>query len=199
MSAEDIPTEVRNMPRNALEDEVSRLRRDLAQLNKQVTSLQTLSTKQLEELRAFRGTGETKLSRDVREFMTAFGQHAADKPSVPPDDVVRLRLRLVVEEMFELLSACDAFLGQGGAVERYAKPEVDLVELADALADIDYVVSGTRIAFGILDAPIANEVHRSNMAKAGGKLDEHGKLRKPEGWTPPDIEGELIKQGWVRR
>ena len=133
---------------------------------------------QLLELRAFRGTGETKLARDVREFMVAFGQHVANKPSVPPDDVVRLRLRLVVEEMFELLSACDAYLGQGGVVERYAKPEVDMVELADALADIDYVIEGTRIAFGIQGTQIADAVHKSNMAKVGGKLDDLA-LRRP--------------------
>lgn len=186
-----VPKDIREASRDRLEEEVTFLRQRL-------TDMQATSTRQLEELRAFRGTGETKLSRDVREFMVAFGQHVADKPSVPPDDVVRLRLRLVVEETVELLRACGAWIGPKNEVERHSNSDVDMVELADALADIDYVVEGTRLAFGISGASIANEVHRSNMAKAGGKLDEHGKLQKPDGWTAPDIEGALIKQGWVR-
>jgi hypothetical protein len=34
------------------------------------------------------------------------------------------------------------------------------------------------------------------MAKMSGPVDEHGKKRKPEGWKPPDIAGELRRQGW---
>lgn len=51
-------------------------------------------------------------------------------------------------------------------------------------------------ATGIDVRPLFAEVQRSNLAKAGGKVID-GKLRKPEGWTPPDIRGELIKQGVV--
>lgn len=76
---------------------------------------------------------------------------------------------------------------------------VDLVEFADALADLDYVIEGTRLEFGINGAPIAAEVHRSNLSKLGPNgpmLREDGKILKPPGWTPPDIAGELRKQGW---
>jgi predicted HAD superfamily Cof-like phosphohydrolase len=75
---------------------------------------------------------------------------------------------------------------------------VDLPELADALADLDYVVEGARLEFGINGAPIATEVHRANMAKLDGPVREDGKKQKPEGWKPPDIESELRKQGWEK-
>ena len=72
----------------------------------------------------------------------------------------------------------------------------DLVALADGLADLDYVIEGTRLEFGIDGAPIAAEVHRANLAKTDGPVREDGKRLKPPGWQPPDIEGELKKQGW---
>jgi predicted HAD superfamily Cof-like phosphohydrolase len=74
----------------------------------------------------------------------------------------------------------------------------DLPAFADALADIDYVVEGARLEFGINGSPIADEVHRANMAKLGGPKRADGKHMKPEGWTPPDVAGELVKQGWVK-
>ena len=73
---------------------------------------------------------------------------------------------------------------------------VNLVELADGLADLDYVIEGARVEFGIDGVPIAAEVHRANMAKTTGSVREDGKRLKPPGWQPPDIEGELKKQGW---
>jgi predicted HAD superfamily Cof-like phosphohydrolase len=74
---------------------------------------------------------------------------------------------------------------------------VDLAELADGLADLDYVVEGTRLEFGLNGKPIAAEVHRSNMEKRGGEKRADGKTLKPEGWQPPDIGAELRKQGWM--
>ena len=44
--------------------------------------------------------------------------------------------------------------------------------------------------------PVADEIQRTNMAKVGGPVREDGKRLKPPGWQPPDIEGELKKQGW---
>lgn len=50
---------------------------------------------------------------------------------------------------------------------------------------------------------VFKEVHRSNMAKLGpdGKplRREDGKVIKPEGWTKPDIAGELERQAHVTR
>ena len=45
-------------------------------------------------------------------------------------------------------------------------------------------------------AKIVHEERAAHPAKRGGRKDEHGKTRKPAGWTPPDVAGELRKQGW---
>lgn len=153
----------------------------------------------------------SKLRKQVGEFHNANDQPILEKPQVPADDRIRLRLALIAEEFLELLVAAlendprDPFVIAEMMTEfreavADATIKVDLPKLADALADLDYVVEGTRLEFGIDGGPIANAVHAANMAKMGpdGKplKDSNGKVRKPEGWQPPDIAGELRKQGW---
>jgi predicted HAD superfamily Cof-like phosphohydrolase len=87
-----------------------------------------------------------------------------------------LRKKLLIEEVNEYYNA------------EYAD---DLVEIADALADIIYIACGTAVSYGIPLDRVFTEVHRSNMAKlVDGKVlrRSDGKIQKPEGWTPPDIE-----------
>jgi predicted HAD superfamily Cof-like phosphohydrolase len=153
---------------------------------------------------------EGSLARTVRAFMGKIGHTVRHTPVVPPDDEVRLRLRLIAEEFFELLDATfkdnsapddygDIYQARG-LVERAIATcmvDVSLVDFTDALADIDYVVEGSRASFGIDGAPVAAAVHGANMAKlAGGVLREDGKFLKPAGWKPPDIRGTLAAQGW---
>jgi predicted HAD superfamily Cof-like phosphohydrolase len=64
------------------------------------------------------------------------------------------------------------------------------------MADLDYVVEGTRQELGIDGPAVHAIVHAANMAKQAGPVDASGKKRKPEGWKPPDIAGELRRQGW---
>lgn len=145
----------------------------------------------------------------VSEFHRAFGQSIGDKPKVPDDATVKLRAKLVLEEAFEFLEALAGgpyhdviadMKGKAMNVVAAMDVDVDLVAAADALADLDYVAEGSRLAFGIDGAPIAAEVHRSNMGKLGpdGKpiIREDGKRLKPPGWTPPDISACLRAQGW---
>jgi predicted HAD superfamily Cof-like phosphohydrolase len=141
-------------------------------------------------------------------------------PTIPSVEVIRLRLKLITEEYFEALGSILPFSLNGfghelldfqrhaqnrltlaratieDAINQWGGNAVDIVELADALADLDYVVEGTRIAFNINGKPIANEVHRSNMSKIGGHRREDGKWIKPNTYSPADIRGELNKQGW---
>jgi predicted HAD superfamily Cof-like phosphohydrolase len=149
----------------------------------------------------------SKLRNQVYAFMTTFSQPTREEPGTPPEDVIRLRARLVVEEVFEMLHATfdmrdrnevEALELLEGSLHhgiRTAPIRVDLPELADAFADIDYVVEGARLAFGINGEPIADEVHRANMAKHGGPVVD-GKQLKPAGWTPPDVARLLVEQGW---
>ena len=146
------------------------------------------------------------LSEQVAEFHAAMGlpglgPSSSEGPKIIADDRVRLRASLIAEEFFETMAAMFAQSFQPSlsvVMDRimYSDVLVDMVALADGLADVDYVVEGTRLEFGIDGASIAAEVHRANMAKVGGPIREDGKKLKPEGWAPPDIEGELRKQGW---
>lgn len=143
----------------------------------------------------------------VAEFHRVMGIESRTTPGLPDERTMRLRLRLVMEEAFELLAASvsrgdaeyvasllhDTFRAIDGAML-----EPDLVEVADALADLDYVVAGTRLALGIPGQAVADEVHRANMAKAPGGVvlrDGRGKVRKPPGWTPPDVAAVLERHG----
>lgn len=111
----------------------------------------------------------------VRTFHEAFGVPILSAPTIPADRVA-LRLALIDEERQELTEA----LAAG-----------DIVEVADALTDIAYLVYGTALEFGIdLDACFA-EVHRSNMSKLGADgrpiYRDDGKVLKGPNYSRPDL------------
>jgi predicted HAD superfamily Cof-like phosphohydrolase len=141
------------------------------------------------------------LREQVIEFHRQFGVPVVPTPQVPPDDRVRLRVALITEEFFEVLEAVFGNRGElpiarsliSNVIEKHLV-RVNLAEFADGLADLDYVVEGTRLEFGIDGAPVAALVHAANMAKVGGEVRADGKRLKPPQWTPPDIEGELRRQ-----
>ncbi len=149
---------------------------------------------------------EQTLRSQVAEFHEAFGVVTPSRPKVPGDADVRLRWCLIVEEVLEGIAATfdvDNSHSLDEAIKDLALHiksgaiKVDMPELADALGDIAYVVEGTAQAFGIDSAPIAKEIHRSNMAKRqGGARHPNGKIAKPPGWTPPAIADCLKAQGW---
>ena len=118
---------------------------------------------------------------DVMEFHRAFGQRIGEVPEFPDDEERKLRVKLLREEFREYLDG-ESFN--------------DIVEVADALADIIYIACGTAVSYGIPLDRVFTEVHRSNMAKlVDGKVirREDGKIQKPEGWSAPDVEGVLKK------
>lgn len=146
----------------------------------------------------------------VTEFHKAFGQAIGDKPAVPSDDVVRLRVSLIMEEAFEAFEAAYSTLDSHDAILEAKKgaqlligtlkPSMDLVEFIDACQDLDYVVEGARLTCGVNGEPCAVEVHRSNLSKLGadGKPVKRsdGKVTKGPSYSPPDIEAMLRSQGW---
>ena len=93
-------------------------------------------------------------------------------PEFPEEHIQRLRINLIEEELDELQLAVD---------------NEDMVEVADALTDLLYVVYGAGHAFGIdLDECFA-EVHRSNLSKLGTDFKpikrEDGKVLKPDTYS----------------
>lgn len=130
-------------------------------------------------------TYETELTNfeKVGDFMTTFGQEVRDFPSLPCVTVQALRIELIEEELRELREAIAAD---------------NIVEVADALTDILYVVYGAGHAFGInLDNTFA-EVHASNMSKLGedGKpiFREDGKVLKGPAYFKPDLFSVLFSE-----
>lgn len=123
----------------------------------------------------------------VREFMTEVaGQACPTVPTKLDTDTLRLRLRLIAEEADELLQSCQ--ISRNCQISNIYSDDVDYSEFLDALADLEYVIAGTYVAMGIDGEAVFQEVHRSNMAKKGGHLNEVGKFIKPATWTPPNIQ-----------
>ncbi len=89
----------------------------------------------------------------VAEFHRCFKAPILDTPQIPSEDRATLRVSLLQEEINELKEAI---------------ANNDLVEAFDAFLDIQYVLSGAILEFGMQD--VFNdgfaEVHRSNMSKA---------------------------------
>ena len=80
-----------------------------------------------------------------------------------------------------------------------AANEGDLVEVADALGDMLYILCGTILEHGMQYKieEVFEEIQRSNMSKLGedGKpiYREDGKVLKGPNYFKPDIEGVMDK------
>lgn len=116
----------------------------------------------------------------VRAFHEKFGCTVGTTPEMRD---YRLRRALIMEEGNETVEA----LWRN-----------DLPGIAKELCDLLYVALGTAVACGIDLQPVWDRVHASNMAKEGGATREDGKILKPAGWVPPDVEGALVEQGWIK-
>ena len=115
--------------------------------------------------------------------METFGQEVKTNVELPDKQTQKLRVRLIQEELTELIQAL--------AVN-------DEVEVADALTDILYVTYGAGHAFGVdLDACF-KEVQESNMSKLGedGKpvYRADGKVQKGPNYWKPDLSKILYKE-----
>src|ERR1017187_10166279 len=94
-----------------------------------------------------------KMQEQVQEFHKVFGLTINNKPDYGRVTLIdkNLRYDLIKEELEEL---SDAMYTPNG-----------IVEVADAIGDLLYVVLGTAVTFGIDMDPIFDEIHRSNMTK----------------------------------
>lgn len=95
----------------------------------------------------------------VAEFHQTFKHPILEQPGIPSEQRCRLRVSLIAEELKELEEAIAAR---------------DLIEIADALCDIQYVLSGAVLEFGMGEKfnALFNEVQRSNMSKACKSVEE---------------------------
>lgn len=89
----------------------------------------------------------------VAEFHQTFKHPILKDPGIPSEDRCKLRVALIAEELKEL---------------EVAILEKDIISIADALCDIQYVLSGAILEFGLGEKfkTLFEEVQRSNMSKA---------------------------------
>lgn len=97
--------------------------------------------------------------KQVAEFHEIFQHPVLSDPAVPSKIRRNLRIALIEEELDELRSAVE---------------KKDIVEIADALCDIQYVLSGAILEFGLGQkfAELFDEVQRSNMSKSCNSEEE---------------------------
>ena len=116
----------------------------------------------------------------VGDFMEAFGQAVQLEPTWPDFNTRELRLELIQEELDELSDAV---------------ADRDMIQIADAITDLLYVVYGAGHTFGLDLDECFHEVHASNMSKLGedGRPlhREDGKVLKGPNYFKPDLEGIL--------
>ena len=115
---------------------------------------------------------------DVEIFMKIGSQPTKKVPS-PESDEALLYMKLISEEYEETLEA----FKQG-----------DLVEVADGLTDLVWVIMGMCNSCGMNFDNLWNEVRASNMSKfVEGKAikNEYGKIMKPDTYFKPNIEKAL--------
>lgn len=124
----------------------------------------------------------------TEEFMDLGGQLFGLASETLDAETRELRIKLLTEEVGEYLKA---------------EADRDLTEVADGLLDIIVIAWGSMLTyFGTeLSYLLAREVWWSNLAKVDGPglpiRREDGKILKPEGWQPPDIEGVLRRYGII--
>lgn len=95
----------------------------------------------------------------VAEFHSTFKHPIVAEPAVPGKNRSQLRIELLAEELKELQEAVD---------------DNNIVEIADALCDLQYVLAGAVLEFGLGHRfkELFDEVHRSNMSKACKTVEE---------------------------
>lgn len=125
--------------------------------------------------------------RKVRDFHLAF-DIGVDFPLTA--DLLAFRKKLIEEEVQELYAEIDR-----GMAEYAASGKVSQKTLADMMkemADVQYILSGMAVTFGMPVDAVFDRVHDSNMSKLGddGKpvRREDGKVMKGPNYHPPVLD-----------
>lgn len=121
-----------------------------------------------------------KHQKMAKEFHGVFNLHIGRKPQLINIELSKLRIKLIQEELDEYKQAVN---------------QRNIIEIADALADILYVTYGAAVCHGIDIAPIYAEVHRSKLSRQGDVIKcKDGKVLKPHAYSKPQIRKLIIEQ-----
>ncbi len=125
--------------------------------------------------------------KEVADFMRKAGQEVATELTLDIDDkTCILKAKLLLEETLEAIYALgvdvnldfnktNARVKTTDDVSLSKTREIDIVEIADGVADVDYVNMGIANTFGFNHQDVFDEVHRSNMSKF---IDGHRKANQ---------------------
>ena len=139
----------------------------------------------------------------VRQFHEVYGLPIVTTGPDISGERMHMRLSLILEETSELVRALygvKAYERIQGAIKELQgldEGERDTIEVADALADLTYVVYGMALEAGINLPAVLEQVQASNMSKLGedGKpiYREDGKVLKGPGFFGPDVAKALAQ------
>lgn len=149
----------------------------------------------------------------VRNFHLTFEHTVNDSPTAASEADRLLRFRLIWEELQEYGRAIglshlqmsepefnEMVRGVTAGFSIDPTAPIDLVEAADALGDLDYVVQGSNIVHGFPAMEVIEEIHAANMSKAdeNGRpiKDAGGKIVKGPNYRKPRVDLVLRENGW---
>ncbi len=143
----------------------------------------------------------------VQKFRKLSRLERFNKLGVPPKDRIQLCASLCLEEPIETVEAMGAdpeLIAQMKELAKKVVASIDpahvvMKDVADGLGDSDFVNEWARCEFGIHGEPVADAIEKANLAKfgPGASFREDGKVQKPPGWMPPDIQAVLDNQPGV--
>lgn len=129
---------------------------------------------------------EAKALKSVAKFHQLFDLPVVEHAAIPSKERCQLRINLLEEELRELKQAIE---------------NNNIVEVADAFCDLQYVLSGAILEFGLGRdfKRLFGEVQRSNMSKACATLEEaeatlkyYKEERNTEGFIKPKDDKFLV-------
>jgi len=140
----------------------------------------------------------------VKEMMRKAGQDTPYYLNNPSVKTKILRAKLILEEAFELIKAMGVKVDVAEEECQYSQSvslninncgfsivaDPDFVAVADGVADLTVVTTGTGLAFGIPLEKVQDAVDDSNLDKFRGDAHrrEDGKWIKPSDWVAPNLQ-----------
>lgn len=163
--------------------------------------------------------GTLGLAREerVREFTAGAGQPTPSHPVPMSKEQVFFLAKMMLDEIMEFTAtvagpeeskkALSGFIADSKDIpqekyEHLSAEEAHVQQVADqsdALVDSYYYSLNSACKHGMNLSALFDVVHAANMAKRDPVTGEFlkradGKIIKPEGWMPPDVEGEIARQ-----
>ena len=153
-------------------------------------------------------------SQDVKEFTEGYlNIKCPNHPVAMNKEDAFFVIRMVMSELDELAATvthndeeCKEFMQKAlnsiDKCQNYDYPnEVSLIAAqADSMVDAWYYMLNIASKHGMNLSKLFDVIHRANMNKRDPQTgqfirrESDGKVIKPEGWQPPDVEGEIKNQ-----